>query len=60
MVYGNNPINGKEAQRMCYSSQGRFRGQVDFLRHQFLQDGGLPFTDVLTERSIATSVVSWA
>jgi hypothetical protein len=58
MVYGNNPINGKEAQRMRYSSQGRFRGQVDFLRRQFLQEGGLPFTDVLTERSIAQALTA--
>ena len=26
-----------------------FRSQATFLRRQFLQDGGLPFTDVLTE-----------
>jgi len=33
---------------MCPSHQGRFRQQVNFLRRQFLQDGRLPFTDVLT------------
>src|SRR6516165_4344956 len=34
---------------MRYSHRGTFRPQVDFLRRQFLQDGDLPFTDVLTE-----------
>jgi hypothetical protein len=34
---------------MPYASQGRLRGQVDFLRRQFLQDGDLPFTNVLSE-----------
>src|ERR1700751_3575849 len=30
-------------------NHGRFREQASFLRRQFLQDGDLPFTDVLTE-----------
>jgi hypothetical protein len=34
---------------MRCSNQGRFRQQVRFLRRQFLQDGDLPFTNVLTE-----------
>ena len=34
---------------------GRFQQQASFLRRQFLQDGDLPFTDVLSE-----SVVSQA
>jgi hypothetical protein len=34
---------------MRYSNRGPFRAQVNFLRLQFLQDGDLPFTDVLTE-----------
>jgi hypothetical protein len=34
---------------MRHSNQGRFRQQVSFLRRQFLQDGDLPFTNVLTE-----------
>jgi hypothetical protein len=29
-------------------AHGRLRRQVDALRHQFLQEGGLPFADVLT------------
>jgi len=32
--------------------EGRFRQQFAFLRRQFLQDGGLPFTDVLSEAAI--------
>jgi hypothetical protein len=31
---------------MRYFSQGRFRQQVSFLQHQFLQDGNLPFSDI--------------
>jgi Transposase DDE domain len=40
---------------MRHSIQGRIRRQVSFLRRQFLQDGDLPFTDVLS-----TEVVSHA
>jgi hypothetical protein len=43
---------------MRYSNRGTLRDQVYFLRRQFLQDGALPFTDVLTEgvieRALAT------
>jgi hypothetical protein len=43
---------------MRYSNRGALRDQVTFLRRQFLQDGDLPFTDVLTEgvieRALAT------
>ena len=41
---------------------GSFREQARFLRRQFLQDGDLPFTDVLTEELIAhalTAVGTW-
>ena len=37
---------------MSFSNQGRFRQQVRFLRRQFLQDGELQFTDVLSEGTI--------
>jgi len=33
---------------MRHSSQERLRQQVQFLRRQFLQDGELPFTNVVT------------
>src|SRR5262249_54795930 len=43
---------------MRHSNRGALRAQVRFLRRQFLQDGDLPFTDVLTEgvieRALAT------
>jgi hypothetical protein len=41
---------------------GSFREQVSFLRRQFLQDGDLPFTNVLTEEVIAqalTAITGW-
>jgi hypothetical protein len=43
---------------MRHSNQGRFRQQVQFLRRQFLQDGDLPFTDVLTEKAIAQALAT--
>src|SRR6516225_4460443 len=39
-------------------NQGWFRQQVQFLRRQFLQDGDLPFTDVLTEQAITQALAS--
>jgi hypothetical protein len=48
---------------MYPSHQGRFRQQVNFLRHQFLQEGQLPFTDVFTAKVITKAlqeiVVPW-
>src|SRR3954470_2609826 len=47
---------------MRYSHSGSFREQASFLRRQFLQDGDLPFTGVLTDDVIAqalTAVSSW-
>jgi len=41
---------------MSFCNHGRFRQQVRFLRRQFLQDGELPFTNVLPERSIAQAL----
>ena len=41
---------------MRYSSQGRFQQQVRFLRRQFLQDGELPFSDVLSEETVAQAL----
>ena len=58
MVFGNTFITSKEAPRMGYSSQGRFRDQVRFLRRQFLQDGDLPFTDVLSEKIISQALTA--
>src|SRR5436190_2750024 len=47
---------------MCHSNRGAVRDQVNFLRRQFLQDGDLPFTNVLTEQVIAqalTALTGW-
>ena len=47
---------------MRHSNRGAFRDQVNFLRRQFLQGGGLPFTDVLTQEVITqalAAVGSW-
>jgi hypothetical protein len=35
-----------------------FRGHATFLRRQFLQDGHLPFTDVLTEDTLARALAT--
>ena len=43
---------------MCYSNQGRFRQQVRFLKSQFLQDGDLPFSNVLTEEIVAQALAA--
>ena len=43
---------------MRYSNQGRFQQQVRFLRRQFLQDGELPFTDVLSEEVVSQSLTT--
>ena len=43
---------------MCHSHRGAFRNQVNFLRRQFLQDGDLPFTNVLTEEVSAQALAA--
>jgi hypothetical protein len=43
---------------MRRSHQSSFRAQADLLRRQFLQDGGLPFTDVLTEQILADALAT--
>src|SRR6476646_2631036 len=52
-------VTGAELHRIRHSHPGSFRQQARLLRRQFLQDGGLPFTDVLTDGLIteALSVV---
>jgi hypothetical protein len=47
---------------MLHSNRGAFRDQLNFLRRQFLQDGGLPFSNVLTQEVIAhapSSITGW-
>lgn len=43
---------------MPYSNQGRFRQQVRFLRRQFLQDGDLPFSNVLSEEIVKQALTT--
>jgi len=43
---------------MAYSNQGRLQQQISFLRRQFLQDGGLPFTDVLSEAMVKQALTA--
>jgi hypothetical protein len=43
---------------MAYSNPGRLQHQVSFLRRQFLQDDGLPFTDVLSESLIKQALTA--
>src|SRR5260370_18617151 len=58
MGLGNHSIPGKEAPKVRYSNSGSVREQVGFLRRQFLQDGDLPFTDVLTEDVITQALTA--
>jgi hypothetical protein len=43
---------------MRHFQLGSFRRQATLLRHQFLQDGGLPFTDVLTDDVLAGALAT--
>jgi hypothetical protein len=43
---------------MGYCNSGRFRGQVSFLRRQYLQEGSLPFTDVLSEDTVKQALAA--
>src|SRR5882724_6450874 len=43
---------------MRHSHSRSFRAQANTLRRQFLQDGGLPFTDVLTDAVIADALAT--
>ncbi len=43
---------------MHYSNQGRFQQQVRFLRRQFLQDGDLPFGNVLSEQIVVQALTA--
>jgi hypothetical protein len=44
---------------MRHPNRTAFRRQVNFLRRQFLQDGDLPFTNVLTEEVIAQALTAF-
>ena len=49
MEFDSPSLTGTEPTPMRHSHPRSFRAQARFLRRQFLQDGGLPFTDVFTE-----------
>jgi hypothetical protein len=43
---------------MQFSNQGRLREQVRFLRRQYLQDGALPFGDILTHDFVGQALAA--
>jgi hypothetical protein len=43
---------------MRHPHPGSFRRQANHLRQQFLQDGGLPFTDVLTDQILSQALAA--
>ena len=43
---------------MWYSNQAWFRQQTRFLRQQFLQDGDLPFSNVLSEQIVSDALAT--
>ena len=43
---------------MRHSNQAPFRQQVRFLRRQFLQDGDLPFTNVLSGQVVSEALTA--
>jgi hypothetical protein len=62
MEVGSHSLTRQEATAMRRSRQQSIREQIGFLRRQFLQDGELPFADVLTEEAIAqalSAVAGW-
>jgi hypothetical protein len=52
MILVNRFITRQEASRMRDCNHGK----VSFLRRQFLQEGELPFTDVLSEEAVAPAL----
>jgi hypothetical protein len=43
---------------MRYSNRAPFQQQASFLRRQFLQDGELPFSDVLSEGVVSQALTA--
>jgi hypothetical protein len=58
MGLGGPLVTGTEARTMRHPHPPSFRDQATVLRRQFLQDGGLPFTDVLTEEVLARALAA--
>src|SRR3954449_6045566 len=63
MAAVNPSITRREALPMRHANPARLHQQVSFLRRQFAQGGGLPFSDVLSEdlvtQALTTASVSW-
>src|SRR5205823_1340206 len=53
---GVRPLTGTEPTPMRHPHPGSFRRHATLLRRQFLQDGGLPFTDVLTDQVLTDAL----
>src|SRR5215831_17701876 len=58
MERDNYSLTGKEVPSMRSRHPASFRDQVNFLRRPFLQDGDLPFTNVLTEAVSAQALTA--
>jgi IS4 transposase len=58
MGFDNPSVTGTEATKMRHSHPRSFCEQASFLRRQFLQDGDLPFTNVLTEDAITQALAA--
>jgi hypothetical protein len=55
---GVGPFTGTEPTPKRHPHPGSFRRHATLLRHQFLQDGGLPFADVLTDDVLAGALAT--
>src|SRR4051812_19888881 len=55
---GVQPLPDTEPTPMRHFQRGSFCRQATLLRRQFLQDGGLPFTDVLTDEALADALAA--
>ncbi len=60
MEADNSFLTAKEVATMFSRHAASLRDQLRTLRRQFLQDGDLPFTDVLTEEVIAQPLAALA
>jgi Transposase DDE domain len=58
MEADNHSLTAKEVATMLPRHSASIRDQLSTLRRQFLQDGDLPFTDVLTEQVIAQALAA--
>ena len=58
MEADNSSLTAKEVATMLPRHSASIRDQLSTLRRQFLQDGDLPFTDVLTEQVLAQALAA--